>query len=41
MDLGAPDGVNVIRRAVTSFVTCDKRLLDVALAAGLPADSPS
>ena len=29
------------RRAVTSFVTYDKRLLDAALAAGLPADSPS
>ena len=29
------------RRAVTSFVTYDKRLLDTALAAGLPADSPS
>jgi uncharacterized protein len=28
-------------RAVTSFVTYDKRLLDAALAAGLPADSPS
>jgi uncharacterized protein len=29
------------RPAVTSFVTYDKRLLDAALAAGLPADSPS
>ncbi|HEX3515804.1 MAG TPA: type II toxin-antitoxin system VapC family toxin [Trebonia sp.] len=29
------------RRAVTSFVTYDKRLMDAALAAGLPADSPS
>jgi hypothetical protein len=29
------------RRAVTSFVTYDKRLLDAALAAGLPADSPT
>ena len=29
------------RRAVTSFVTYDKRLLDAALAAGLPAHSPS
>ena len=29
------------RRAVTSFVTYDKRLLDAALAAGLPADAPS
>ncbi len=29
------------RRAVTSFVTYDKRLLDAALAAGLPVDSPS
>ena len=29
------------RSAVTSFVTYDKRLLDAALAAGLPADSPS
>lgn len=29
------------RRAVTSFVTYDKRLLDAAMAAGLPADSPS
>ena len=29
------------RRAVTSFVTYDKRLLDAALAAGLPVNSPS
>ena len=29
------------RRAVTSFVTYDKRLLDAALAAGLPANAPS
>jgi hypothetical protein len=27
-------------RALTSFVTYDKRLLDAALAAGLPADAP-
>jgi predicted nucleic acid-binding protein len=29
------------RRAVTSFVTYDKRLLDAARAAGLRADSPA
>ena len=29
------------RRAVTSFVTYDKQLLEAALAAGLPAGSPS
>jgi uncharacterized protein len=29
-----------IRRNLTSFVTYDKRLLDAAAAAGLPADSP-
>jgi predicted nucleic acid-binding protein len=29
------------RRALTSFVTYDKRLLDAARAAGLPADSPA
>ena len=28
------------RPALTSFVTYDKRLLDAATAAGLPADSP-
>ena len=28
------------RRALTSFVTYDKRLLDAVIAAGLPADSP-
>jgi len=28
------------RHALTSFVTYDKRLLDAAVAAGLPADSP-
>jgi predicted nucleic acid-binding protein len=28
------------RHALTSFVTYDMRLLDAALAAGLPADSP-
>jgi len=27
------------RRTLTSFVTYDKRLLDVAMTAGLPADS--
>ena len=30
-----------IRRGLTSFVTYDKRLLDAAVAAGLPADSPA
>jgi uncharacterized protein len=30
-----------IRPALTSFVTYDKRLLDAALAAGLPIDSPA
>ena len=30
-----------IRRQLTSFVTYDKRLLDAAIAAGLPADSPT
>jgi predicted nucleic acid-binding protein len=29
-----------VRQALTSFVTYDKRLLDAALAAGLPADAP-
>jgi predicted nucleic acid-binding protein len=29
------------RQVVTSFVTYDKRLLDAALAAGLPAEAPS
>jgi hypothetical protein len=29
------------RQALTSFVTYDKRLLDAAIAAGLPADSPA
>lgn len=29
-----------IRASLTSFVTYDKRLLDAATAAGLPADSP-
>jgi predicted nucleic acid-binding protein len=28
------------RQTLTSFVTYDKRLLDAAIAAGLPADSP-
>jgi len=28
------------RQTPTSFVTYDKRLLDAAIAAGLPADSP-
>jgi uncharacterized protein len=30
-----------IRRSLTSFVTYDKRLLDAAMAAGLPTDSPA
>jgi hypothetical protein len=30
-----------IRRTLTSFVTYDKRLLDAAIAAGLPTDSPA
>jgi uncharacterized protein len=30
-----------IRADLTSFVTYDKRLLDAATAAGLPADSPA
>jgi predicted nucleic acid-binding protein len=30
-----------IRRRLISFVTYDKRLLDAAIAAGLPADSPA
>ena len=30
-----------IRLSLTSFVTYDKRLLDAAAAAGLPADSPA
>jgi predicted nucleic acid-binding protein len=29
------------RHALTSFVTYDKRLLDAAMAAGLPAGSPA
>ena len=29
------------RHALTSFVTFDKRLLDAALAAGLPAEAPA
>jgi uncharacterized protein len=29
-----------IRQVVTSFVTYDKRLLDAALSAGLPAEAP-
>jgi hypothetical protein len=29
------------RHALMSFVTYDKRLLDAAIAAGLPADSPA
>jgi uncharacterized protein len=29
-----------VRQALTSFVSYDKRLLDAALAAGLPADAP-
>jgi predicted nucleic acid-binding protein len=29
------------RQALTSFVTYDKRLLDAALAAGLPAHAPA
>jgi hypothetical protein len=30
-----------IRRTLTSFLTYDKRLLDAAIAAGLPAGSPA
>jgi uncharacterized protein len=30
-----------VRQALTSFVTYDKRLLEAALAAGLPADAPA
>jgi hypothetical protein len=30
-----------VRHSLTSFVTYDKRLLDAALAAGLPADAPA
>jgi predicted nucleic acid-binding protein len=30
-----------IRSSLTSFATYDKRLLDAAVAAGLPADSPT
>jgi predicted nucleic acid-binding protein len=30
-----------VRPALTSFVTYDKRLLDAAIAAGLPADAPA
>jgi uncharacterized protein len=30
-----------IRRTLTSFATYDNRLLDAAIAAGLPADSPT
>ena len=30
-----------IRRILTSFVTYDKRLLDAAIAAGLPAEAPA
>ncbi len=30
-----------IRRSLTSFVTYDKRLLDAAMAAGLPAAAPT
>lgn len=30
-----------IRRSLRSFVTYDKRLLDAAIAAGLPADAPA
>ena len=30
-----------VRYSLTSFVTYDKRLLDAALAAGLPADAPA
>jgi predicted nucleic acid-binding protein len=30
-----------IRPSLTSFITYDKRLLDAATAAGLPADSPA
>ena len=29
------------RQVLTSFITYDKRLLDVALAAGLPAEAPT
>jgi hypothetical protein len=29
------------RHALTSFITYDKRLLDAAMAAGLPADAPA
>ena len=30
-----------VRHSLSSFVTYDKRLLDAALAAGLPADAPA
>jgi hypothetical protein len=30
-----------VRDSLSSFVTYDKRLLDAALAAGLPADAPA
>jgi uncharacterized protein len=30
-----------VRRSLTSFITYDKRLLEAAAAAGLPADSPA
>jgi uncharacterized protein len=30
-----------VRQVLTSFVTYDKRLLEAALAAGLPADAPA
>lgn len=30
-----------VRQALTSFVTYDKRLLEAAVAAGLPADAPA
>jgi uncharacterized protein len=30
-----------VRRSLRSFVTYDKRLLDAAMAAGLPADAPA
>jgi predicted nucleic acid-binding protein len=42
----SPDAIHLgtalhARQALTSFVTYDKRLLDAALAAGLPADAPA
>jgi predicted nucleic acid-binding protein len=42
----SPDAIHLgtalsIGRGLTAFVTYDKRLLDAAAAAGLPADSPA